>query len=65
MLARQYGLACDRIVNLTMVDANGTLVQASKAQNPDLLWASCGGGGPPRGRQQLHPAIKLGAWAGE
>ena len=28
-----------------MVDAQGSIVEAKSTHNPDLLWASCGGGG--------------------
>ena len=43
--SRAYGLACDQLVGLTMVDYQGRLLTASASENPDLLWASCGGGG--------------------
>ena len=42
---RTYGLACDQLVSLNMIDYKGQLVTASKTSNADLLWASCGGGG--------------------
>ena len=45
LLARAYGLGCDRIRAVTMVDAQGRVVQANSTYNSDLLWASCGGGG--------------------
>ena len=45
MSVRTYGLACDQLLALQMVDYQGNIVQASKTQNQDLLWASCGGGG--------------------
>ena len=45
LLARAYGLGCDRIRAVTMVDAQGKVVQANSTHNSDLLWASCGGGG--------------------
>ena len=40
-----YGLACDQLVSLTMVNFKGEVLQASAKDNPDLFWASCGGGG--------------------
>lgn len=42
---RTYGLACDQLLGLTMVDYQGNIIQASMTENTDLLWASCGGGG--------------------
>ena len=45
MSVRSYGLACDQLTALSMVDYQGNLIQASSTQNQDLLWASCGGGG--------------------
>ena len=45
MSVRSYGLACDQLTGLTMVDYQGNVIQASTTQNQDLLWASCGGGG--------------------
>ena len=43
--SRSYGLACDQIVGLTMVNSQGVALEANATQNADLLWASCGGGG--------------------
>ena len=44
-LARQYGLACDNVVSFEMVTADGDVVRASEAENPDLFWGLRGGGG--------------------
>ncbi len=44
-LARQHGLACDNVVSYTMVTADGEVVTASRAENPDLYWGLRGGGG--------------------
>lgn len=44
-LSRKSGLSCDNIVSLKIVDATGALLEVSSTQNPDLFWASCGGGG--------------------
>lgn len=44
-LARAYGLACDNLLSLRMVDAKGKLIQASPTVNADLFWACRGGGG--------------------
>ncbi|WP_020523738.1 FAD-binding oxidoreductase [Catelliglobosispora koreensis] len=44
-LARQHGLACDNVVSFTMVTAEGSVVTASRTENPDLFWGLRGGGG--------------------
>ncbi|KAL4431444.1 hypothetical protein ABPG75_006700 [Micractinium tetrahymenae] len=44
-LTRQFGLACDQVVALKMVNAQGAIISANSKQNPDLLAAWCGGGG--------------------
>ncbi len=43
--SRKFGLTADNLLSLTMVDASGNNIQASDTANPDLLWASKGGGG--------------------
>jgi FAD/FMN-containing dehydrogenase len=43
-LARPFGLACDSLVSVDLVDPDGKQIQADAQQNPDLFWA-CGGGG--------------------
>jgi FAD/FMN-containing dehydrogenase len=43
--SRKYGLGCDQLVSITMVNSTGDLVTATPTENPDLFWASCGGGG--------------------
>ena len=42
---RKYGLALDNVVAAEVVLANGTVVQASATENPELFWAIRGGGG--------------------
>lgn len=45
-LIRRVGLACDTLLSIDIVDANGKLIQATKDNEyKDLFWASCGGGG--------------------
>ncbi len=44
-LMRKHGLACDNLVSVDLVTADGRLVTASAEENPDLLWALKGGGG--------------------
>jgi FAD/FMN-containing dehydrogenase len=41
----KYGLSCDNLVGAEVVTANGEVLNASKDENPDLLWALKGGGG--------------------
>lgn len=44
-LSRSYGLAVDSLRAADVVTADGNLVRASAATNPDLFWAIRGGGG--------------------
>jgi FAD/FMN-containing dehydrogenase len=44
-LERLHGLACDNLVAVELVTADGELVRADEHQNTDLLWAHRGGGG--------------------
>lgn len=43
--ARKHGLACNRLVAVDVVLADGTLVRADAEHHPDLFWALRGGGG--------------------
>jgi hypothetical protein len=44
LLGRPFGLACDSVVSMEMVDAAGKILTVSQQQNPDLFWALRGGG---------------------
>jgi FAD/FMN-containing dehydrogenase len=44
-LARQFGLASDNVTRFQVVTADGELLEASDAVNPDLFWGLRGGGG--------------------
>jgi FAD/FMN-containing dehydrogenase len=45
MLVRSRGMLIDSLVGLTMVDADGEVLEADDDSHPDLMWASRGGGG--------------------
>ncbi|HLQ12433.1 MAG TPA: FAD-binding oxidoreductase [Steroidobacteraceae bacterium] len=44
-LARRHGLACDNLLAVDLITADGKLLRVSKSDNPDLFWAIRGGGG--------------------
>jgi FAD/FMN-containing dehydrogenase len=44
-LTRAFGLACDNLVAVELVDAEGRTLRASAEEHPDLFWALQGGGG--------------------
>lgn len=44
-LERKFGLACDNLVAVELVTADGHSATASEEHNPELFWALHGGGG--------------------
>ncbi|MFD5840184.1 FAD-binding oxidoreductase [Streptomyces chartreusis] len=44
-LARRCGLACDNLVSVDLVTADGSFVTCTDEQHDDLMWAVRGGGG--------------------
>lgn len=65
ILSRPWGLTLDHLLELEMVDANGNVLHASADHNPDLFWASRGGGGGNFGictsfRFRTHPIDTVG-----
>jgi FAD/FMN-containing dehydrogenase len=44
-LERKFGLACDNLLSVDLVTAEGREVTASEDENPELFWALHGGGG--------------------
>lgn len=62
--SRTYGLGVDQVVDLRVVLANGTIVQADACTNSDLFWALRGGGGGTFGvavnaHYKLHPVTPV------
>jgi FAD/FMN-containing dehydrogenase len=45
VLVRSFGLACDQLVELEVVTADGAVHTANIDSDPELFWASRGGGG--------------------
>ncbi len=44
-LMRKHGLACDNLLSVDVVTADGEFLTASESENADLFWAVRGGGG--------------------
>ena len=58
--SREFGMNCDNVVGVTMMLADGHLVEANATTNADLFWAVRGGTGNNFGvllevQYQLHP----------
>jgi FAD/FMN-containing dehydrogenase len=62
-LVRNYGLACDNLLSVDIVTAEGRLLTASATENTDLFWGVRGGGGNfgivTSFEYQLHPVSQL------
>ncbi|GGJ49797.1 FAD-binding oxidoreductase [Deinococcus roseus] len=43
--SRKWGLMCDNLLEVKVVDAHGNLLVANETENPNLYWACRGGGG--------------------
>jgi len=58
-LSRQFGLACDNLVSVELVTADGKVRRASPDENAELFWGLRGGGGnfgvATRLEYRLHP----------
>ncbi len=58
--SRAFGLTCDNILSLRLVDAKGRVLTVDAGHHPDLFWACRGGGGGNFGivtsfRFRVHP----------
>src|SRR5215218_4706466 len=60
---RHFGLACDTLLSVDIITADGRLLTATATENPDLFWGLRGGGGNfgvvTSFEYQLHPAGEL------
>jgi FAD/FMN-containing dehydrogenase len=44
-IGRKYGLACDNLLSVNLITADGQFLRASETENADLFWGVRGGGG--------------------
>jgi len=44
MLSRTYGLTCDSVLSITLLNAEGKVIEVTKDSYPDLFWALRGAG---------------------
>ena len=44
-LSRVFALACDNLISVSLVTADGRRIRAAESENPELFWALHGGGG--------------------
>ena len=62
-LAGKHGLACDNLLSVELVTADGELVVASESEHADLFWGVRGGGGNfgvvTAFEYRLHPVGKV------
>ncbi|MET3163275.1 UNVERIFIED_ORG: FAD/FMN-containing dehydrogenase [Arthrobacter sp. UYEF10] len=68
-LERSFGFACDSLVSVDLVTADGERVTASARENPELFWALHGGGGNfgvatsfTFQAHRLGPVVHAGMW---
>ncbi|MDN4645324.1 FAD-binding oxidoreductase [Arthrobacter sp. PsM3] len=73
-LERAFGFACDDLISVDLVTADGDQVTASATENPELFWALHGGGGNfgvatsfTFGLHRLGPTVHAGLmlWPGD
>jgi FAD/FMN-containing dehydrogenase len=43
--SRKWGLTCDNLIDIELVNAEGEIVHVNEEHHPDLFWACRGGGG--------------------
>jgi FAD/FMN-containing dehydrogenase len=64
LIARAFGLACDNLEWVELVNAQGSIIEADANRNPDLFWACRGGGGGSFGavtqfRLRIHKIARV------
>lgn len=64
MSSRLWGMTCDNLLAIGMIDAGGREIYADDCTNADLLWASRGGGGGNFGivtsfKFRVHPVSQV------